>query len=77
MDGRKVSAAVLAEVLESLEGRLAQRDVVQVIDAFDAPHIVYDAIRKLFHRSTAPLSLFGDCKVRRQRRAQPLALSGN
>lgn len=38
--------------------------LVQVINASDVPYIVYDPVRKLFHRSNEPRRMFGDAKAR-------------
>ena len=62
-DDRKLSPEALARALETLEGRAAPRDVVQIVNAAEVPYIVYDPVRKMFHRSNAPRQLFGDAKV--------------
>lgn len=37
----------------------------QVIDAFSVPHVGYDPVRKLFHRSSEPPRLQADAAVSR------------
>ncbi|KAL4422834.1 hypothetical protein ABPG75_009031 [Micractinium tetrahymenae] len=59
-DERRVSAELLQRVVQALEGRAAPQDVVQVVDAFSVPHIVYDPVRKLFHRSSEQPQLQAD-----------------
>lgn len=59
-DERRVGAGLLQQAVQALEGRAAPQDVVQVIDAFSVPHVGYDPVRKLFHRSSEPPRLQAD-----------------
>jgi hypothetical protein len=63
-DERKVTLPLLQNVLNAYEGRGAAGDVLEVIDAFQSPLILYDPIRKLFHQVTAPRKIFADASVR-------------
>eukprot|EP00887_Chlorella_sp_A99_P007226 scaffold2.g7226.t1 len=65
-NGRLVSAALLEQAAASLEGRRQRRDVVQVIDAFQVPYIIYDPLRKLFHASADRRNLLADAKSKLQ-----------
>lgn len=57
---------LLEQLLAALQGRAAPQDPVQVVDAFAVPFIVYDPVRKLFHRPAqgAAPSLQADASVR-------------
>ncbi|KAL4448856.1 hypothetical protein ABPG77_007573 [Micractinium sp. CCAP 211/92] len=51
-EDRRVSAQLLQEAVRAVEGRSAPQDVIQVVPAFNVPHVRYDPVRKLFHRSS-------------------------
>ncbi len=55
---------MLDQALRTLEGRAQPQDVIQIINAAEVPYIVYDPVRKMFHRSSEPRRMFGDAKVR-------------
>lgn len=61
---RKVNIALIDTVHSQYEGRGNTGNVLEVIDAFHAPFILYDPIRKLFHQSNEPRQLFSDASVR-------------
>jgi hypothetical protein len=65
-DERRMTPELLEQVLGALEGRSQPQDPVQVVDAFQVPHIVYDPVRKLFHKSQTQPTLQADAKVRQQ-----------
>lgn len=65
-DERRVTPALLEQVLSALEGRSQAPDAVQVVDAFRVPHVVYDPVRKLFHRSAVQPKLQADAKSKVQ-----------
>lgn len=73
-DERRVTPALLEQVLSALEGRSQAPDAVQVVDAFRVPHVVYDPVRKLFHRSAVQPKLQADAKARPGRTATALLL---
>ena len=55
--------ALLDQLLKHVEGQASSSGAIQVLDAFQTPLILYDPIRKLFHRSHEPRALFADAKV--------------
>ncbi|KAI3430534.1 hypothetical protein D9Q98_005127 [Chlorella vulgaris] len=65
-DERRMTPELLEQVLGALEGRSQPQDPVQVVDAFQVPHIVYDPVRKLFHKSQTQPTLQADAKSKVQ-----------
>ena len=59
-DERRITASLVSEVIDRAKGNGTDESLVEVIDAFQVPRIMYDPIRKLFHKDTKPRKLFGD-----------------
>jgi hypothetical protein len=63
---RKISDEVVERLLSDLLGKDQEDDVIQVIDAFDTPLVLYDPVRKIFFKSEEGRHVHADGKVRSQ-----------
>lgn len=59
-DERRITIPLLEKVLRAVQGGSQQKDVTQVIDAFQVPCFVFDPVSKLFHKSRAERKLYAD-----------------
>lgn len=66
---RHLSAELLQRILNAVQGRAGQSDLIQVIDAFKVPYILYDPVRKLFYKSSEARTTYAEGKVCVCRRA--------
>ena len=62
-DERKVTVTFVDKLVSQYQGRGTSGEVLEVIDAFKVPLILYDPIRKLFHHSTNSRKIFADATV--------------
>ena len=62
-DRMKLSKAEALDLVSRQSGGQRKIDFIQVISAFEIPHIRYDPIRKAFYRHESPCNLFADAVV--------------
>ena len=63
-DHRKISDELVERLLGDLLGKDQDDDVIQVIDAFDTPLVLYDPVRKDYFKSEERRHIHADGKVR-------------